>query len=137
MDTSHRDVGLWAIDTANPNAWGGAEEYLASSGADFVAFQETKVNGDAKEDKEAVARNIGWSTAIRPCCSGAGGGASAGVAVACRSHIGMMDSCEEDLYPSSLEGRFEIKKVGAICKGGVHLGSAYFHSSLGSSMPKT
>ena len=83
---------------------GRAEEYLASSGADFVAFQETKVDSDAKEDKEAVARNIGWSTATRPCCSGAGGGASAGVAVACRSHIGMMDSCEEDLYPSSLKG---------------------------------
>ena len=43
----------------------------------------------------------------------------------------MMDSCEEDLYPSSLNGWFEDKKVGAICKGGVHLGSAYFHSSLG------
>ena len=23
MDTSHRDVGLWAVDSANPNAWGG------------------------------------------------------------------------------------------------------------------
>ena len=23
IDTSHRDVGLWAIDTANPNAWWG------------------------------------------------------------------------------------------------------------------
>ena len=43
----------------------------------------------------------------------------------------MYDSCEEDLYPSSLKRRFEIKKVGAICKGGVHLGSTYFHSSLG------
>ena len=22
-DTSHRDKGWWAVDTANPNAWGG------------------------------------------------------------------------------------------------------------------
>ena len=48
----------------------------------------------------------------------------------------MEDSCDESTFPSSCQGRFTVKKVGAICKGGFHLAIAYLHSSLGLSHPK-
>lgn len=110
-DTSHRDEGLWAFDSANPNAWAGAEEYLSCTGADFVGVQETKVDAAGVADKEATARNIGWSASLRRCCLGVGGGNSAGVAVACKKHIGMQDPCDENVYPSSCRGRFSVKKL--------------------------
>ena len=119
-DTSHRDEGLWAFDSANPNAWAGAEEYLSCTGADFVGVQETKVDAAGVADKEATARNIGWSASLRRCCLGVGGGNSAGVAVACKKHIGMQDSCDDNVYPASCRGRFSVKKVSAVCKGGIH-----------------
>ena len=55
-DCSHRGAGLWAVDTANPNAWGGAEEILTTSAADFIAVQEAKVEQDEKTNKEAAAK---------------------------------------------------------------------------------
>ena len=110
-DTSHRDEGLWAFDSANPNPWAGAEEYLSFTGADFVGIQETKADAAGVADKEATARNIGWSASLRRCCLGVGGGNSAGVAVACKKHIGMQDPCDENVYPSSCRGRFSVKKL--------------------------
>ena len=69
--------------------------------------------------------------------SGTRRGNSAGVAVACRKHIGMENSCDENTYPVSSQGRFTVKKVGAICKGGFHLATAYLHScSMGLKHPK-
>ena len=41
-DTSHREKGWFAIDTGNPNAWGGAAELLATSSADAMAIQSRK-----------------------------------------------------------------------------------------------
>ena len=38
-DSSHIERGLWAVDSFNPNAWGGATEILAASAADFAAVQ--------------------------------------------------------------------------------------------------
>ena len=130
-DCSHRDHGLWAVETANPNAWSGATEYLSSSAADFLAFQEAKVDKADVKDAENTARGKRWSAAVSPCLQGVGGGNSAGVAVACREHIGMSTSCEEVDLPKSLQGRFSVKHIGAMCKGGFHLASGYLHSSLG------
>ena len=71
-DTSHREKGWWAIDIANPNAWGGAAEILASSSADAIAIQETRVVDEATKDHENIARNAGWNMAVSGC--GVGGG---------------------------------------------------------------
>ena len=86
-DRSHGEHGIWAVETANPNAWSGATEYLNSSAADFMAVQETKVDNEKVADAENTARHQGWSASVSPCLQGAGGGNSAGVAVACRKHI--------------------------------------------------
>ena len=39
----HRDEGLWAFDTCNPNAWAGAKKYLERTQADFVVVREAKI----------------------------------------------------------------------------------------------
>ena len=135
-DISHRAKGLWAIDSANPNAWAGAEEYLSSTGAEVATFQETKVGHEATSDKEATATNMGWTTSLRPCVTGPGGGNYSGVAVACTKHIGMQHSCDDDMYPASCQGRLLVRKVGAICRGGYHQATAYLHNSLGLMHPK-
>ena len=135
-DDRHRKLGLWAFDTVNPNAWTGAEEVLDSSTADFVAFQETKVEADEKLNKEEVAKGKGWKMSINTCLYGEGGGRSAGVAVGCRKHIGMDEAFEDEELPEELRGRFTAKRVGAVCKGGMILASAYLHStSLGVKHP--
>ena len=135
-DTSHRDKGWWAIDTGNPNAWGGAAELLATSSADAMAIQETRVPEAATKDHEHVARGLGWNMAISGCGTGENGGDSSGVAVGCRKHIGLSESCEDDLLPDELKARFTAKHLGAMCKGGLHLcsgtcipGSAFSTSS--------
>ena len=130
-DDSHRELGLWAIDTANPNAWNGATEYFSSSAADFMAVQETRVEASMVADAENTARNLGWSASVAACVQGVGGGNSAGVGVACRKHIGMGISCEERCLPMELKGRFPVRHIGAMCKGGFHLASGYLHSALG------
>ena len=98
-DDRHRKLGLWAFDTVNPNAWPGAEEVLDSSTADFVAFQEAKVEADEKLNKEAVAKGKGWKMSINTCLFGDGGGKSAGVAVGCRKHIGMDEAFADEELP--------------------------------------
>ena len=87
-DQSHRDQGLWAFDTVNPNVWPGVAEYLAGTSADGVMMQDTTVDGASVEEIEATTKRKGWRTALSGCLYGEGGGKSAGVAVACRSHVG-------------------------------------------------
>ena len=84
-DVGHREKGLWALDTVNPNAWPGATEVLATSTADFVAIQEARVEKEEKENKEATAKGQGWKMSISSCGHGEGGGKSAGVAVGCKN----------------------------------------------------
>ena len=58
-DCSHRENGLWAFDTVNPNAWPGAADFLASTAADFVAVQEARVEACGVQDTESAARGLG------------------------------------------------------------------------------
>ena len=66
--------------------------------------------------------------------TGERGGASAGVGVAIRKHLGLSHpDAEED---PSISSRFTLKKLGAICRGGVHVGSIYLHDVVGPSATK-
>ena len=130
-DKSHRAKGWWAFDTANPNALNGATEYLATTGADFVAAQETKVEEADVKEKEQAIKGKGWRAAISPCIRGSGGGKSSGVAVACRNHVGMAESFDDAELPAVLKGRFSVKHIGAVCKGGIHFASGYLWCSIG------
>jgi hypothetical protein len=126
----HVRKGWWAFDTINPNCWRGAVAYAVGTAADFLAVQEARVARAEVEDLEQAARNSGWRTQIQPCNVTEKNGRSAGVAVACRNHIGARNSIKTDM-PMELLGRVAINHIGAVCKGGVHLGSCYLHSNLG------
>ncbi len=131
-DRTHRSAGLWAVDTVNANAWGGAVEYLRQSSADFIVVQECRVREKQCADKEDTARGTGWSLALEPCVITDADATSAGVAVGTRSQIGSavprskLEQCNE-----VLRGRFRLRHVGAMCRGGFHLGSIYMHDSIG------
>ena len=43
----------------------------------------------------------------------------------------MTESFADEDLPEELQGRFTVKHVGAVCRGGLHIGSAYLNSSLG------
>ena len=101
---------------------------MAGTAVRFLMIQEAKVEDQEVKAKEDAAKGKGWSTVINPCCFGGGGGKSAGVAIACRRHIGMSESFENKQLPAALKGRFMVKQVGAMCKGGVHLATGYLHS---------
>ena len=68
---------------------------------------------------------------ISPCNHGDGGGKSSLVAVVCRGHIGLAESFEDARLPDELKGRFTLKHVGAMCKGGFHLASGYLRCTVG------
>ena len=94
-------------------------------------IQKTKVARVSVQDVEAATKNTGWRMSLEGCLLGDGGGLSAGAAVACRNHVGMAVSCDDAIIPENLKGRFKIRLVGAVVKGGINLGGCYLHSSLG------
>jgi len=49
----------------------------------------------------------------------------------CRNHVGMGDSFDEEELPALLKGRFSVKHIGAVCKGGIHFASGYLWCSVG------
>ena len=72
---------------------------------------------EAAKAAGSAAKNAGWKVAVRECTFGEGGGKSAGVAVGCRDCMGLSVSCDPQLYPDELRGRFDVKHVGAVCRG--------------------
>ena len=133
LDDQHVKAGVWAIDTANPNAWPATLEYLKGTMADVILTQEVKKReGDEVAGAEGSARGAKWNLAIEPCLVTTRDGNSAGVAVGARSHIGVsspMTAAANDLKEH--QGRFLIKRIGAMCKGGVHCGSIYCKHGVG------
>ena len=43
----------------------------------------------------------------------------------------MAESFADEELPDELRGRFTVKHIGAVCKGGLHVASAYLYSWLG------
>lgn len=129
----HRRQGLWAIETLNPDCWPSALEYLKMTTADVALIQECKtVGGSATDEAEAAVRHAKWNVSIQPCRITDLNGKSAGAAVGCRSHIGMSNGAAmlEDVQKLQT-GRFQLRKVVCIAKGGVHCGTPYLHSGIG------
>jgi exonuclease III len=133
-DKKHREFGLWAVDTANANAWTSAAEYLKLTSADIVIHQEAKLRGTEKIDSaQSAAKTTGWSCAINGCGAGPAGGPSAGVAVSARQHLGMAeaDTDMSDPERKGISHRFIMTKLAAICRRGVHIASVYLHHGVG------
>ena len=133
FDIEHRKAGWWAIDTVNPNAWNTATSYLAISTADVALVQEAKVDdGYAREAAEQAARFNQWNVSLEPCLITKAGGKSAGAAVGSKSFIGMTTPApvkeSQHLHP---KGRFCMRRVAAMTKGGVHCGSIHLFDGVG------
>ena len=131
-DRSHITAGLWAIDTINANAWPGTLEFLLASAADFVAAQECRIRSEQCAEKEASARSSKWCVSLEPCIITEAGSTSSGVAIGARSHIGVAaPATATGCYSTVLHGRFCLRRIGAVCRGGFHLGSVYLHDTVG------
>ena len=133
FDVEHRKAGWWAVDTVNPNVWSTATSYLATITADIALVQEAKVeDGYDREAAEQAARFNRWNVPIEPCLVTKAGGKSAGAAVGTKSFIGMSipEAVKEaqHLHP---KGRFCMRRVAAMAKGGVHCGSIYLYDGFG------
>ena len=133
LDDSHVAAGLWAVECINPNAWPATLEHLKATRADVILTQEVKKRGgDEVAAAENSARVAKWSLAIEPCRVTIRDGNSAGVAVGVRNHIGMSTpKTEATKSLSGHQGRFLVKRVGAMCRGGIHCGSIYCHHGIG------
>ena len=133
--------GWWLIDTVNVNAWGaddtagrgrGAMEFLRRTKANFVGLQETRLGTRDKccAGMEA-ARKEKWKVKLVEAHITETGYASAGVAVAGRSHFGMTDPhLDGFMYDNT---RIAHMHLGAVCRGGIHLISVYLISCEGMS----
>ena len=122
----HKDLGLWAVDTVNPNGWSGMLKYLSQSSAEVVLGQESKVcSGDSKVAAEKAAATSGWGAVLSPARVTDAGGISSGVMCAAKSFIGMARNTCSDI-PDLFMSRICCAHVGSICKGGVHFVSLYF-----------
>ena len=130
-DDVHSHQGLWAVDTVNPNCAKGVQKYLGKSMADFVMVQELKAHGLAAcQAEERAARREGWGLVTESAVLTDKGGVSAGVGVAARLHFGMTKHTI-DLDASCCKGRIAATHVGAVCRGGIHVLSAYLWCSEG------
>ena len=125
--TFHRSQGHWAFETVNGSCWNTTAEYLTQTEADFLAVQETTTLEDSIADTEQAARNKGWKTAMSASILTSAEWKSAGTAVCCRTHIGARRSFAKECTDKVVSVRFQMKLLGAVCKGGVHFGSCYLH----------
>ena len=130
-DRSHRDLGQWAFDTVNANAWPGAAEHLASTAADFTPVQEAKAVAAEAKDYETNTKGLGWMASIGKCnfADGVEGQrelpSHAEAMGACRNPVKMVS------YRRTCWGGSGLKKAGAVCKGGIHFASGYLRSAIG------
>ena len=119
----------------NENSWSGGLKYLDFAGADITLHQETKLREvDAIHSAEDTALRLGWKTSLPRAASGEHGGASAGVGITIRKHLGLAQPDSQN--DPDIESRLLIRKLGAVCKGGIHVGSVYLHDMVGPNDPK-
>ena len=115
------------VMTVNGNSWGTVKRLWPKIGADadVVLIQEVKLRSAAMELEKEWLRGLGWQLAPSACLSGPQGGASAGVAVAVRQGIELMES--ELLVP----GRAMRARIRCGSLGPVDFYAVYAKDSLG------
>ncbi len=131
-DSGWKAAGLWAVDTANPNAWDGAMRYLEMTAADAVLVQEVRRRGHQVQGAEREAERAGWKASIREAEVTEANGVTAGLAVAVRKHLGLSrlggggEECDGDL-----SARVHVRWMGGVVRGGLHLLTAWPHHTEG------
>ena len=126
-DFSWRANGLWAIDTANTNAWGTALQYLAVTAADVCLLQEHRLHGEEVINRAtAAARHKGWqckpNEALRT--GAAACATSSGTAVAAKKAFGYYPSSDKAVA-DGFSTRISHAWTSVVCRGGIHIVSIY------------
>ncbi len=129
-DSSHRSLGFWAFDTLNGNAASTAQTYLQKTSADACILQELRLRASECEQAERTAAWAKWSLSAEPAADTDAGSTSAGVGVAVRSHLGLAMP-RRLLDFEQLHSRVQVRWMGALCRGGLHLVSVYLWTSEG------
>ena len=118
-----RRVGLWSIDTTNPNAWStGKRQILARTSADVVLMQETKQRENKTDTAKRQADRLGWRVHLGPALVTSALGTSGGTAVASRKGLG---SSPHNFIADGFKHRIGAAWICAVVKGGVHCFSLY------------
>jgi len=124
-----RKLGLWSIDTTNPNAWStGKRQILSRTSADVVLMQETKQRENKIETAKRQADRMGWRVHLGPALVTSALGTSGGTGVASRKGLG---SSPHTFLADGYKHRIGAAWVGAIVKGGVHCFSLYLKDGDG------
>ncbi len=112
---------------------GWSERARKGTAADIVVAQEVRKLGKSHLDAERQMRSAGWRFAINDADLTDAGRLSAGVGVGARSHLGMADGGEVDCSASmgGAAARYTRKWIGAMCRGGVHVGPVYLRTNEG------
>ena len=94
--------------------------------------------GDAIDQAEQSALVAKWSCSMLPCVITEREGLSAGTAVCVRPHIGMTAGpVIPDETHLAHPGRIHFRKVGAICRGGIHMAATYFRDKVNGKWPSS
>lgn len=93
-------------------------------------------SGTPLDETEQAARNSQWTTSLQPCNVSNVGGRSGGVGIAVKSHVGLAKPTVVTDGVAGLEpARFGLRRIGAVCPGGLHAGSCYLTSAVGIAAP--
>ena len=90
-----RDKGLWIIDTLNSSSWNSSARYKASSIADVLLLQETRIlehrdgEGATRAQANREAREGKWKAALSMALACTNGSSSGGTAVLAKNAQGL------------------------------------------------
>ena len=130
--TEWRPLGLWALDTVNGNSWDTVtEKVLPRSSADVLFVQEAKAVGEHGVARvRRTGRKAGWNCDASPALRVADSFGSGGCVVAASRGVGITSQPDWAIR-DGFQHRFKLAWVGAIIKGGMHMGSLYLRGSAG------
>ena len=123
-DGQFRKAGLWAFDTLNGNTMSTAQDYLERTSADVCFLQEIRQTAARCPQVERTAARAGWALSTEPAADTEAGSTSAGVGVAVRAHFGLAIP-RRTVDFKQLRARVHVRWMGSVCRGGLHLISAY------------
>ncbi len=129
-DAAHREAGIWAIDTANGNAWPKAADHLQATSADILLVQEARRRGAKRKAAERQARQKKWAMALTDANLTSSGRCSGGVGVGVRSYIGIAGGTTHRGC-GSWSARYTRRWIGCVCRGGLHVASIWPIPSVG------
>ena len=125
-------MGLWAIDTHNPNSFDACvSNTLLRSKADAVALQETRLKTDAEiVSAKARAKRSGWSAHLSQAKITAAGRGSGGCGVAVRKGAGIAPVDISEVDPR-VRHRISAAWLDVVVKGGITIILVYLAGTEG------